>query len=90
MCAEEIAFTEESLSEFVTSVAERYAGSRGGQHWCAACNNSHGLIRSWFGPDRPSYAEAKKDADAHNKELPGHRAFPLGPLPNTAALEADA
>jgi len=32
----------------------------------AVCNEQHGLVKGWTGPDRSSMAEAQKDADAHN------------------------
>lgn len=34
----------------------------------AFCNEQHGLVKGWTGPDRNSMAEAQKDADAHNKQ----------------------
>ena len=34
----------------------------------AFCNEQHGVVKGWTGPDRNSMAEAQKDADAHNKQ----------------------
>lgn len=40
--------------------------------WHALCNTmAHGTT-GWFGPDRPTEAEAQSDADAHNAAHPGH------------------
>ncbi len=32
----------------------------------------------WYGPQRKTYEEAQADADAHNRENPGHEAAVVG------------
>jgi len=34
----------------------------------AFCNEQHGIVKGWTGPDRNSMSDAQKDADAHNKQ----------------------
>jgi len=48
-----------SVTRFETSQRDR----------CHAfCNEQHGIVKGWTGPDRASMDEAQKDADAHNKQ----------------------
>jgi hypothetical protein len=34
----------------------------------AFCNEQHGIVKGWTGPDRDSRDKAQKDADAHNQK----------------------
>jgi hypothetical protein len=33
----------------------------------AFCNEQHGIVKGWTGPERDSMEDAQKDADAHNE-----------------------
>lgn len=47
--------------------------------WNAFCDHeSHGHA-GWDGPNRDIQNEARADADAHNRQNPGHKAVDLGP-----------